>query len=117
MASIATRQSPKALEQIRENKKKQKTLRMLFLCSLTLTGVNNYVHVQVKPLLILLPSSRLTPLFNTPQLYTDYYLEELMRGISLAVAGNAPDDSYVCDEDLEMGADVMMSDTRMHSQA
>lgn len=34
-----------------------------------------------------------------------------MKGILLAVAGNAPDDSRVCDEDLEMQADVMLSDT------
>ena len=42
------------------------------------------------------------PQLSTPQLsYTDYYLKGLMRGISLAVAGNAPDDSRVCEEDLQ----------------
>lgn len=35
-----------------------------------------------------------------------------MRGISLAVAGNAPDESRVRGEAL----DVMLSDTPMHSQ-
>lgn len=46
--------------------------------------------------------------------YTDYHLKDLMREISLALAGNAPDDSRVCDEDLWTWADVMSGDTCWH---
>lgn len=43
--------------------------------------------------------------------------EGLMRGILLAVAGNAPDDSRVCNEDLETEADVMLTDTCRRPQS
>lgn len=80
---------------------------------------NNYCllfHVSASETSFPLPDS----LHSSPPLQlaqTDYHLGDLMKGISLAMAGNAPDDSRACDEDLETLADVMLSDTCMHSQA
>lgn len=54
------------------------------------------------PLLHSLRSSANTaPPTNSELSYTDYHLKDLMREILLALAGNAPNDSRVCDEDLE----------------
>lgn len=127
MASTATGQSLKALDQTRENKKKQQMtlheMRGCCLWLLVLTGENDCLLLQVSAsassaafLPPFLPQTCCTP--HCPQLsYTDYHLKDLMRGISLAMAGNAPNDSRVCDEDLDPLADVMLSDTCMHSQA
>lgn len=103
----STGQSPKALDQTRENKKRQMFLHeMLCLWPLVLTGENACLLFQVSASAssatfhLFLLQTRCTP--HCPQLsYTDYHLKDLMRGILLAMAGNAPGDSRVCDEDLE----------------